>query len=85
MNLYSIDDLHMVTIQARGDELLNVTTYKWTHEVIPGYGEVCDPFWESVSGPSITDNLETAIKLVKEEFQRLTGNENFKEIWNEPK
>jgi hypothetical protein len=85
LTLYSNDDLYMVSIESRGDETLSVTTYKWTHEIVPGYGEVCDPFWEPISGPSITDNIETSKKLAEEEFQRLTGQKGFKEIWKEPK
>jgi hypothetical protein len=84
LNLYSINNSYRVSITEETDGNLRVTTSKWTHEIVPGYGEVCDPFWEDISGPSITDTLETAKTIAEDEFRRLTGNKNHKAKWTDP-
>jgi len=84
LDLYSINNRFMVSISTGSDGNLRVTTYKWTHEIVPGYGEVCDPFWEQVCRSSITDTLEKAITIAEDEFKRLTGNKAFKKSWFNP-
>lgn len=82
--LYSADNWYKVEISRRDDGVLEVVTSKWTHEIVPGYGEVCPPFWEKVWGPSYTDTLVTARKLAIEELQRLSGSSAWKSAWTEP-
>lgn len=84
LDLYSINNCFRVSITEGIGGNLRVTTWKWTHEIVPGYGEVCDPFWEDISGPSITDAIETATTIAEDEFRRLTGNKNHKNTWTNP-
>ena len=85
LTLFSADNWHRVSIQKGDDNILRVMTYTWTHEFVPGHGEVCDPFWELISGPSFTDNVESAKKIAEEEFKRLSGETTYTECWEEPK
>ena len=56
-------------IERRAGGSLQVTVYKWTEEWVPGYGKVAE-FWETVPGlVIITDTLENAEKLAREEFR----------------
>jgi len=84
IELFSLNNLYMVSIGTGNDGNFRVTTHQWTHEIVPGYGEVCDPFWEPIYGPSITDTLETAESIAMEEFKRLTGEKAFKTDWTNP-
>jgi len=60
---------YKVSIFHRGDGLFEIITFRWTHEIVPGYGEVCAPFWESFTTPSLTDDLMIAEKIAKEELR----------------
>ena len=58
-------------IHRRDDGLLQITVWKWTHEVVPGYGEVCEPFWENITdGLSVTDTVESARDIAREELRQ---------------
>jgi hypothetical protein len=83
-DLFSLNNQYKVSISTGMDGNLRVSTSKWTHEIVPGVGEVCDPYWEVVSGPSITDTLEAAIAIARDEFRRLTGVEAYKTEWTKP-
>jgi hypothetical protein len=60
-------------ISQRDDGMIEVTTYKWTHEFAPDYGEVCDPFWEKLNGPSFVDTLETGFAVATEQLRNCSG------------
>jgi len=84
LDLFSVDNRYMVSIKKGTDGNLRVATFKWSHEIIPEFGEVCGPFWEEVCRASITDTLETAIAIAEDEFYRLTGDKTFKKNWIDP-
>jgi hypothetical protein len=84
LNPYSMDNCYRVSITKGMDGNLRVTTSKWTHEIVPGYGEVCDPFLEDIGVPSITDTLDTATAIAEDEFYRLTGDKTHKKTWTNP-
>ncbi len=71
--ILSADSLYKAIICQREDGNIDVTTLKCTHEFVPGHGEVCDPYWDQVCGPSITDTLENAEKIAKEEVRSWSG------------
>jgi hypothetical protein len=71
--ILSADSLYKAIICQREDGIIDVVTMKWAHEFVPGHGEVCDPFWERVGGPSLTDTLENAEKIAKEEMRNWSG------------
>ncbi len=66
--LLSTDGQHKVSIARRRDGLFLVSVYKWTHEIVKGYGEV-DAFWASVERPSLTDTFANAMKLADERLR----------------
>ena len=83
--LYSDDNWYKAEIQSRDDDVLEVVIFKWTHEIVPDYGEVCPPFWARVAGgPSITHSLSTARALGVEELSRLSGSVGWKSSWSCP-
>jgi len=71
--ILSTDSLFKSVISQREDGVLDVVTLKWTHEYVPGHGEVCESFWERVAGPSLTDTLESAENIAKEELRSWSG------------
>ena len=71
--ILSADSLYKAIICQREDGIVEVVTMKWTREFVPGHGEVCDPFWDCVAGPSLTDNFENAEKIAKEELRNWSG------------
>ena len=51
-----------------------VTVYKFTHEIVPGYGEVCEPFWEKVSPMRIlAGTISEAKSVAIEELASISG------------
>lgn len=65
----SADSEYKAEIRRRADGLLEVEIYRWTHEYVPDYDEVCGPFWEPISGPSLTDEFETAQQIAAGELK----------------
>ena len=58
-------------IHSREDGLLQITVWKWTHEVVPSYGEVCEPFLENITdGLSVTDTVDSARDLAREALRQ---------------
>ncbi len=83
--LYSADNWYKAEIRDRDDDVLEVVIFKWTHEIVPDYGEVCPPFWERVAGgPMFTNSPSTARSLGVEELKRLSGSEGWKSTWSHP-
>ncbi len=82
---YSADNWYKVEIRGRGNDALEVVIFKWTHEIVPEYGEVCPPFWRHVtSGPLLTNSPSTARSLGMEELERLSGSVGWNSTWNVP-
>ena len=69
--LLSADGQRRAVIAQRQDGLFEVEIQVWHHEIVPGRGEVMDPFWLPFSRPSITNSLIAAEKLANAEL-RLT-------------
>jgi hypothetical protein len=76
------DGKYKAIIELRKDRTYEINILKFTHEIVPGYGEVCDPFWEPVSDTtkSIVDTLSNAEKIAKEKIEEISGNKLSKEI-----
>jgi len=83
--LYSKDGWHKVGILKRADGLFEVRTFAWRHEVVPGYGEVCDPYWSEISTTKIiTDTPERAEQIALEELQCVSGGSGWTSQWKNP-
>jgi hypothetical protein len=60
---------YKVEIERRAANLLEIIAYKWTEEVVPGYGKI-GVFWERIpQNFTFTDTLETAQKLALEKLR----------------
>jgi len=59
---------HKALISKRDDGNFEVEYFKFTHEIVPGYVEVCEPFWEPIWGKSLVDSLSGAEKVAIEEL-----------------
>ena len=59
---------HKAIIRKRDDGNFEVEYFKFTHEIVPGYGEVCEPFWEPIAGKSLVDSLYNAEKVAIDEL-----------------
>jgi hypothetical protein len=82
---YSKDGWHKVEILERTDGLFEVRAFAWQHEVVPGYGEVCDPYWSDIStGKTLTDTPERAQQIALEELQRIAMSPEWTSHWNNP-
>jgi hypothetical protein len=82
--LFSDDCWFRVSVRRHSSGSLQLNTYKWTHEIVEGHGEVCDPFWELISRPTFTDTPERAKSLAAEELQNWSGRSSVREDWKEP-
>jgi hypothetical protein len=69
----SRDGQYKAIIEIRKDGLFEISIYKWTEEIVPGYEQSVGSFWEPVSTPSLTDNLSNARKLTVEELKNWSG------------
>jgi hypothetical protein len=60
---------YKVEIERRSGGSLQVTAYRWTEEVVAGYGKVAE-FWEPVpQSVTITDTLNRAKQLACEKLK----------------
>lgn len=67
--IFSDCGLFKAEIERRPGGSLQVTAYKWTEEIVPGYGKVAE-FWERVpQSVSITDTLANAEILAREKLR----------------
>jgi hypothetical protein len=54
--------------------IYQVEVHKFTHEIVEGFGEVCDPFWERVSYmKTFAGTLKEAQKLAVENLITYSG------------
>ena len=61
-------------IDKENDDTYKIYIEKYTQEIVPGYGEVCEPFWNNISkSVMITENLQQANDLAVEELRNLSG------------
>ena len=83
---YSADGWHKVEIVRRSDRLLEVKPASWQHELVEGYGEVCEPYWSPVqtSPVMLCDTMERAQEMALEELRLLSGSERWESSWQEP-
>ena len=82
---YSGDNWYKAEILGRSEDVVEVVVFKWTHEIVPGYGEVCAPFWERVAGGRmLADSLPAARSVGVEELERLSGSAGCTTTWTRP-
>ena len=74
--IFSPSRTFKAVIERLDDGNHEVSVFKFTHEVVPGYGEVCAPFWESVSRmKTLAGTLPEAERIAAEELVSLSGEE----------
>lgn len=84
-DLYSKDGRYRVSILERADDLLEVRAFAWRHEVVPGYGEACDPYWSEIpTVKTLADTPERAQEIALEELRGLAGSSEWTSHWNNP-
>lgn len=64
--ILATDSLRTAVIRERADGVVEVLIFAWNNDQVPGFGQVIHPFWEHVSGPSLTDTLERAEQIAAE-------------------
>ena len=65
---------YKANIILRNDGNYQIKIYKWTHEIVPGVGEVCEPFWSEVRHElRLTDTEDSAQNIAHEELRNVSG------------
>lgn len=69
--IISSNGKYKATIKLRSDETYEIDILQFNHEIVAGYGEVCEPFWEPVPNmtTSIVDTLSNAEKIGVEKIE----------------
>lgn len=61
-------------VSARSDALFEVAVFRWRHEIVPGVGEVCDPFWCPIPQPvTLVDTQSRARGIALELLRNASG------------
>ena len=72
--IFSTNRSYKATIVRLEDGNHEVTVYKFTEEIVPEYGDVCEPFWERVSLMRMLVGTISEARLVAiEELSSISG------------